>query len=190
MEFVTCLQGLLYSSRWSLASQWSWARMVKASYRLSTHLRRTSWWYDELIMMMDLGVWRMRKVAVVKIRMTARLCSLLSLCCTVSCLLNTLPWPPPFALIVRDKNWKGWPHFSYWPLALAVYEPVSEPPDGAVYLEAQHGEDCKWDNYWKVNTGSQWDWSMTISKKRKWKLTGHYHPEPWRVKHDVIPIFS
>ena len=44
-----------------------------------------------MMMLIYLGVWRIRKVTVVKIRMTARLCSLLSLCCTVSCLLKTLP---------------------------------------------------------------------------------------------------
>ena len=57
-----------------------------------------------MMMMMNLGVWRMRKVAVVKIRMTARLCSLLSLCCTVSCLLNNLPWPPPLALKLSERK--------------------------------------------------------------------------------------
>ena len=37
-ELMRCRHGLLYSRDRSLASQCSWARMVKASYRLSTHL--------------------------------------------------------------------------------------------------------------------------------------------------------
>lgn len=50
--------------------------------------------------------------------------------------------------------------------ALTVLEPVSESLDGIVYLEAEHGEDCKWDNYC------------------------YYHPEPRGVKYDVKLIFS
>ena len=139
---------------------------------------------------MNLGVWRRRKVAVVKMRMTARLCSLLSLCCTVSCLLKTLPWPPPLAfaaplrLKIVQENWKGWPQFDTDPclcrsrdlsrlMVLYIWRLSTERiVNGTITEKLTPGH---------TKTG-QWQYLR--------KLTCHYHPEPWRIKHDVMLILS
>ena len=62
-ELMRCRHGLLYSRARSLASQCSWARMVKASYRLSTHLATGST-FNAIIAVVAARVAQIKKVVV------------------------------------------------------------------------------------------------------------------------------